>query len=265
MCKKSTVLYPPSEVAFVMDPNYPVLAHQRNMKTETGMQPHSHPRGQLLWAAQGVLKVTCPGSIWVVPSSHAVWIPSHVSHQVTSQTPTEMRNLYVDPSFAVRDHDPQVTMLQITPLMRELILRLNSDTLAIDLESRQRLGFVAIDEINQLKAFTVYLPMGDDPRLAKMISLLINDNNNEETLITLSQHVGASSRTIERLFKSQTGMTYRQWRSRYRLINALEHLRQGKSTTCIAYELGYSSVSSFIRSFKQLLNCTPQDYILHQS
>jgi AraC-like DNA-binding protein len=67
-------------------------------------------------------------------------------------------------------------------------------------------------------------------------------------------------RTIERLFKAETGLTYRQWRSRFRLMNSLEHIVNGANTTTVAHQLGYQSVSSFISAFKSLFGCTPQEY-----
>ncbi len=45
-----------------------------------GLEPrvterHSHERGQLLGATQGLLSVDAGDSQWVVPATHAVWIP----------------------------------------------------------------------------------------------------------------------------------------------------------------------------------------------
>ncbi|WP_394700443.1 helix-turn-helix domain-containing protein [uncultured Vibrio sp.] len=37
-------------------------------------------------------------------------------------------------------------------------------------------------------------------------------------------------------------------------------MAQGQNTTLVAHQLGYSSVSSFISSFKILFGCTPQEY-----
>ncbi|KUI99596.1 AraC family transcriptional regulator [Vibrio sp. MEBiC08052] len=259
-------LLPPSQFAYTIDPSRPVLTNSRSMLAETRMTPHAHPRGQLLWAAQGIVKVTSDEAIWIVPSTHAVWIPSGVMHQVQAETLTQMRNLYVDPSFPIRAHQQGIAMLKMTPLIRELILRLVEGNTVLSEGPLRRLGLVLIDEIATLDELKVYLPAGKDPRLNRLITQLINEplhNTLPEHNPTLKQRaarVGASVRTIERLFKAETGMTYRQWCSRHRLISTLEILRQGESTNHVAYELGYKSVSSFISAFKALFGCTPQAY-----
>ena len=65
---KATLLTP-SDVAFITDANRPVLTHTRNMAAEAGIEPHSHPRGQLLWAAKGLLRVrrTMPSGWYLQP------------------------------------------------------------------------------------------------------------------------------------------------------------------------------------------------------
>ena len=41
----NTTMLSPSDVAFVLDPTQPVLAHSRSMVAESAIEPHSHPRG----------------------------------------------------------------------------------------------------------------------------------------------------------------------------------------------------------------------------
>lgn len=65
-------MLPPSDVAFIIDASKPVLAHGRSMQAEASMEPHAHPRGQLLWAEKGVLRVTGEEAVWVVPTTHAM-------------------------------------------------------------------------------------------------------------------------------------------------------------------------------------------------
>lgn len=120
---------------------------------------------------------------------------------------------------------------------------------------------MAIDELEVLKPFNNTIHSGKDPRLQRLINYIAQHPNQHLSLPDLSKIAGASVRTIERLFKSETGMTFRQWRSRFKLINSLALITQGKSTTFIAHELGYKSVSSFIATFKAQFDCTPQEYV----
>lgn len=256
----NTTIFPPSDVAFILDSSLPVLAHGRNMQAETSMEAHAHPRGQLLWAEQGVLRVTGEHAVWVVASTHAVWIPGDISHQVSCETNTKIRNIYIDPTYPVRQNEKEIVMLTMSTLMQEIILRLTDMHNVLTEERRKRLGLVAIDELEELKPSNLYLHSGQDPRIQRLISYIVQHPQQTLSLANLSKLAGASVRTMERLFKAETGMTFRQWRSRFKLMNALVQLNEGDSTTEVAYQLGYKSVSGFIHAFKTEFGCTPQVY-----
>ncbi|EOU2462839.1 AraC family transcriptional regulator [Vibrio navarrensis] len=255
-----TAMLSPSDVAFILDPTRPVLTHCRSMVAESAIEPHAHPRGQLLWSAKGILRVTSEKAVWVVPTTHAVWIPGGHYHQVSNETATQTRNLYIDPSFCVRQNSDKVVMLKMSSLMREVILRLTENADELTQQRAHHLGLVALDELESLPALELYIPSGHDPRLQRLISIIVNQPEQSLLLEQLATEVGASVRTIERLFKAETGLTFRQWRSRFRLMNSLEKITQGSKTTLVAHELGYNSVSSFISSFKEMFGCTPQEY-----
>lgn len=252
--------HPPSHVAFNLDPAWPVLSHGRDLGADEMIEPHHHPRGQLIWAADGVLRVTSGAVVWIVPSSHAVWIPGGVAHHMMTETVAKTRNLYIDPVYPVRSESHGV-MLRLTPLMREVILRLSQEAAPDEAQLRNHLGLVAIDEIGRLEVAPLDLPAGRDLRLRRLIGHLVRNPAETRPLSELVQIAGASLRTIERLFQAETGMTFRQWRSRLRLLNAIELLGQGQSSTTIAYSLGFSSASAFVAAFRQHYGVPPQHFL----
>ena len=74
--------------------------------------------------------------------------------------------------------------------------------------------------------------------------------------------MGASKRTLTRLFPAQTGITFRTWRHQQRrLLRALELLASGKNVTTVALELGYENTSAFIAMFRRCLGQTPTQYL----
>lgn len=252
--------FSPSQTAYILDPDRPVLSHGRDFAAEASSEPHRHPRGQLLWAAEGVLRITSEDMVWIVPASHAVWIPGNCFHHVVTETVARTRNLYIDPSIPVRSQDKGCAMLLLTPLMREIILTLTSDRLAGDAAGLKRLGLVAIDEIGRLQSAPLNLPAGQDARLRRLIGYMVRNPEDPQTFPELAKMAGGSLRTMERLFRAETGMNFRQWRSRLRLLSAIEHLRQGKSSTTIAHSLGYRTASAFVAAFRQHFGCPPQNY-----
>ncbi|MGD9313458.1 MAG: helix-turn-helix domain-containing protein, partial [Desulfobacterales bacterium] len=63
-----------------------------------------------------------------------------------------------------------------------------------------------------------------------------------------------------RHFRTETGMTFGQWRQQIRILEALKRLGMKESVTTVAIELGYDSPSAFISMFKKALGKTPGQY-----
>jgi AraC-like DNA-binding protein len=72
--------------------------------------------------------------------------------------------------------------------------------------------------------------------------------------------VGASNRTLIRLFQRETGMSFGRWRQQLHIGLALQRLASGQSVTNIAFDLGYESTSAFIAMFRRMLGTTPARY-----
>jgi len=257
--------FAPSGFAFTIDPARPILTDGRVIEAGRAVRPHSHPRGQLLWAMRGVLRVVSDACIWVVPPSHAVWIPGGMEHQVTIEAEAELLNIYVDPSITVRAprHPmPGCAVLLLTPLARELIRRLGDSDTSEPFDDRLlRFCSVLLDEVEQLAEAPLNLPGGQDERLVRVTRHLICHPEDPCQLPELSQIAGASPRTLERLFRAETGLSFRQWRSKLRLLGAIEALNRGESSTAIAFSMGYSSPSAFIAAFREAFDTTPQRFL----
>nr|WP_245601515.1 helix-turn-helix domain-containing protein [Sedimentitalea nanhaiensis] len=100
------------------------------------------------------------------------------------------------------------------------------------------------------------LPLPSDPRLARLTTTVL-----PPPLGLLATRVGASEKTIGRIFKRETGMSYRQWRQQWRLMKAYEMLVAGASISMTAQDLGFASDSAFITFFKNLSGQTPKAFL----
>jgi AraC-like DNA-binding protein len=184
---------------------------------------------------------------------------------VASETRAEVRHVFVDPSRAVRvgtPHPDHCAVLAVTPLMRELTLRLET-LLAEETDEAHRLRFcdVVIDELDRLDEAPLNLPGGRDPRLVRLTRHLGEHPEDRRPLTELASFVGSSTRTLERLFAEETGLTYRRWRARLRLLAAIERLERGESTAEVALSLGYSSPSAFAASFRAEFGEPPRSFM----
>src|SRR3954471_7243376 len=81
---------------------------------------HTHPWSQLLYATSGAMTVTAGSSTWLIPTGKAVFIPAECLHQIRMWGAVAMRPL----SLRAPALDNQACrVLSVTPLLRELILR----------------------------------------------------------------------------------------------------------------------------------------------
>src|SRR5690606_41943711 len=72
-----------------------------------------------------------------------------------------------------------------------------------------------------------------------------------------------SERTLSRLFLRETGLTFRAWGQRLRLLSALPALERGERVTDVALGCGYESLSAFIAAFREQFGATPREFFRH--
>ena len=238
---------------------HPVTAKARNYRGgETSM--HSHPRAQLIYAGSGVMRVETESGCWVVPPVRGVWIPANTTHSVIMLGPVEMRTLYIR-TDAAPGLPENCCLLEVSPLLRALILALIDEPLAYDQQGRGgQIATLALAELRFLKIPALHLPMPGEPRLHQLCKALVDNPDSRETLETLAEQQATSSRTLARQFQRETGMSFRQWRQQARLVEALGHLATGIPVALVAEKLGYRSASAFTAMFKRTLDMESRRY-----
>lgn len=230
----------------------------RSLRHRARIEWHDHAEHQLIYPSTGALRVRTRAGAWVVPPHRAVWVPAAVAHSHEAHGPTEMRTLRFDPSVNPLGLDGP-TVLAVTPLLREVIIALTDDA---DLTGGQRrnLERVALDQLRRVEALPLCLPSPADPRLRDVTAILTTDPGDQRGLAELGRAVGAAERTLSRLFREQTGLTFPQWRTQLRLHHSLTLLASGDSVTAVAAACGYRSPSAFIESFREAFGVTPGRY-----
>lgn len=218
---------------------------------------HSHPWVQFTYARSGLMQVLTEDHSYLVPPQCALWVPPGLAHTSSSEGTLEFRSLYLDASILDGFQRP-CAVLQVTPLLRELMERAAS--FAPDYPEdgvEARLLRVLVDEIRALPEAPFKLPLPTDPRLKRITDSLRADPGDGRGIEAWAQEVGATRRTLARLFQAQTRLSFSEWRQRLRLLAALPRLAEGVSVTELAGELGYDSTSAFIALFQRHYGCTP--------
>lgn len=243
------------------DPARAVTAHGRPIRAGRQVLPHSHPRAQLIMILSGVMRLEAGSDTWIVPSGHCAWVPGGLVHSLNSETDMETRNVFIDPTHAAAARpETACRVLRLTPLLRAMTARLTEagrDGSAAP--EWQRLGLALIDEIARLEVSDLGLPGGRDPRLVRLTRHLNRTPGETRGLPELAQQIaGSSERSLTRLFREETGLSYRQWRLRQRMLVAMQGLERGQSSAEVAAQLGYGSASAFIAAFRRTLGAPPQ-------
>ena len=242
------------------------------------IEPHSHTWAQVLYAVSGVMWVEAGREALVVPPQRAVWLPPGTPHAIHMMSAVEMRNLYLH-KCDIGHLSKQCEVFQIDGLLRELI-----KTIAEREQERSEAWLAAASrlaaiELAHAKRLSLRIPLPDasgtshrsnaantdgtsgaaDRRLAMLCRAVIDNPSNA---IAFEQHaasVGASVRTLARLFTREMGVGFAQWRRQVQLAIAVSRLAEGHSVSAVARELGYLP-SSFSDMFRRELGAPPREY-----
>ncbi|MFD7922101.1 AraC family transcriptional regulator [Streptomyces sp. NPDC059740] len=216
---------------------------------------HRHDDHQIVYAARGVLTVTTGTGTWVAPADRAIWVPAGTvhAHQAHGETQLHLVGLVAEINPL---HLDEPAVLAVAPLLRELILAYTRPPLD-ERPERRRLRAVLLDQLKASPQQPLHLPTPTSATLRRVCSLLRADPADNRTLAALGREVGASDRTLSRLFRSDLGMTFPQWRTQLRLHHALLLLAEHTPVTVVAHRCGWSSTSAFIDVFRRVLGHTP--------
>lgn len=222
---------------------------------------HAHDWAQLDWSPTGVLTVDVDDRSWVVPPTVAFWVPAGRRHAVGASRVADLRHV----TFYPRRDDrlsgapfDQPIPIAMTSLMTELLDRLTEPSLTRAV--RGRLGEVFVDAMTPALGSTFELRLPRDERAAAIARHLLDDPTDDRSLVEWGRTVGASRRTLVRLFRTETSLTFTEWRTRCRIRAALPQLSVGHSVSEVAYRAGYRNVSAFVAAFRRTTGITPGDY-----
>ena len=225
---------------------------------------HSHDRACLIYPAEGVVSVETAEGHWVVPPQRAVWVPAGVSDQTRMTGRVAMRALMLDKT-AVPGLPERSCVVGVTPLLRELLLHACAEHATGEPDGPEaraegRIVAVILDQLRSLPDPALPLPIPQDRRLRRLVEALLADPADGRSLEDWGRAVGASSRTLARLFRAETAMTFRTWRQQLRVLEALRRLAAGEPVTNVALDVGFESPSGFVQMFKKALGRTPGRY-----
>jgi AraC-like DNA-binding protein len=238
----------------------PVRSRARSLAMDAQIAPHQHPWTQFTYCARGLMQVTVLQyelqTTYIVPPSRALWIPPRVQHTVTTLEDAELRTVDVIASATPAGWDT-CRVLVVTPLLRELIHALEASQAGARDDALMAL---TLDEIRRAATQALGVPMPRDKRLRALCEAVLRTPAERATLAEWAADIGASERTLARLFRTELGTSYPQWRQQAVLAHALPLLARGTPISQVAYASGYASDSAFSAMFKAAMGYAPSRF-----
>jgi len=239
---------------------WPITALAKEYPRGCHVPPHRHRRGQLIYASSGVMQVTTREGIWIVPPQRSLWIPLGMAHEILMEGPVAVRMLYLDRTTS-GPFGPHCRVMAVSPLLRELILAAVQAHGERDTTTMQLATPLLLHALRNAEEAPFRIPVPSDPRLRKACQRLLDDASRPDTLEQLASRVGASSRTLARLFDSELRMSFVRWRQHVRLARAISQMSLGRPVKSVARDAGYASTSAFCSMFHRIIGVSPTDYL----
>ena len=243
----------------------PVRVRSRTIAADTHFEPHRHPWAQVAYCSSGIVQVTVQGPqqiTRIVPPSRAVWVPPGAMHAVAVIEAAEFRTVYVDASAAPAGWTGS-RVLMVSPLLRELVHALDAPPPEKGSARELHLMRLVLDEMAQASTQSLGVPMPPaqgDKRLRALCEAVVHAPGRRASLAAWVADVGASERTIARLFQRELGLPYQQWHQQVILAHALPMLARGAPVGQVAAATGYASDSAFTAMFKAAMGQSPSHF-----
>ncbi len=217
------------------------------------IEPHSHLFGQISYTSEGVLYIQAEDKVYIVPPNMAIYLPPKIVHQNKTHKKVIITTLYISNKFK-KIFFNQIRLINITELIKNIITKINLLTKAeLHQLKGRRLISILLDEIfmNEPVSYTELI-ITDNLIIKKVYDIFCKARNNYPSIEQTAELIHVSSRTLLRIFKKETGMSFILWKQRFLFIKSIELLQKYRSTGLVAYHLGYKSDAAFISMFKKM-------------
>lgn len=222
---------------------------------------HQHRKAQLIYSVRGILNCEIEDGVWIVPPQCAVWIPGDLPHAARGAGETECYCLFVEPD-AAPELPKTCCTIAVSPLLRELILKVAGFPELYAQGGREdRLIAALLDELVAAPVEDLHLPMPRDPRLRRLVEMMMDDPTDKTAKADWATRIGMSERSMSRLLLHEIGMSFGRWRRQMHVILALQRLTKGESVQTVALELGYENASGFVTMFRKAVGKPPARYL----
>lgn len=224
------------------------------------IEPHRHRRHQLMCALTGVVEVATPQERWVMPPRRGMWIPAGVTHDIRIMGRVRMHSLYFEPRL-VADMPPQCQVLGISDFMRVLIAEAMRLEPKVTDDRAAALMTLLQHEVRRQPHLALSLPLPGHAALAARCRAFLLAPDAHDTIDAWAASLNMSRRAFTRLFKTETGLSFMEWRQQACIVSAIPRLVAGEPITTVALDLGYDNPAAFTTMFRRILGASPRAWM----
>ncbi|GLT16817.1 transcriptional regulator [Vibrio zhanjiangensis] len=247
------------------NPNSPVLVKTIEMSKGYVDSMHYHDWHQIIFPIKGLLQTQSGNYQYLLPHTSALFVPASLKHESIALSSTTFIGIYINPTFG-QTYEDKLRTLYLTPFLKQLLQEIRRTYLyenAID--QTLRLLDVLHDQVYASEVVTFQLLLPQDRRLKFIFNQLTENPTLDWSLKIWGDKVGASERTLSRLFFKEFNTSFPRWRQHLRLIYSLPLLDEDLPIQIIADKIGYKNDSSYIKAFKSYFDLTPQQFRLNKN
>lgn len=223
---------------------------------------HVHHRAQLTYVEEGYQYFHIDQKIHIVPQHHVIWVPSEKGHKITSEAKTVNLMVFLFRSVFQEEFYQNVHVFAVPPVLKEMLLYASKWNKSLTENEEQYIFFRAIlkslpnfcKESNRLE-----IPIPTDARLIPVCNEIDSNFRYHLDIDSLAEKAQMSVRSLQRLFKRETGITLQKYLQLTRILKSIELIDTKKYTLSeVAYKVGYQSLSAFTSSYFAVMKTKPK-------
>jgi AraC-like DNA-binding protein len=223
----------------------------------------------LILPLSGLVKVKTLGRSYRFGPGKMIYIPSDCPHEFESSRTGSGERIValIQDSFWSKSTGKKLapTLMSNNSLVKELLLHLLINTKTAH---HQALSATLVNIIEEL-IYTVgdqsfglnhLFAKTSDERVKRALEYISQNSNLKLSMTDVSKISGMSSRNLNRLFSESFGVNPKQLHNKLRMERAAEILKSKKmNVTEVCFEVGFESLSQFIKAFKKTTGKLPSE------
>ncbi|MBL3700725.1 AraC family transcriptional regulator [Leucobacter luti] len=228
--------------------------------------PHSHPEAMLAWCYRGTVTVQLQDALWSLAPGQGVWIPAGTPHTARHDRDSTGCYTYVSDA-ALREPIAEVARVLVPRAVQEMLLHLGVNDMDPGLRVRIQEVLIELLQLPSQEADTrredrwTELPVPSDERVRALVETVLTEPGAARTARELFAAHGLHERTVLRVFTTEIGMSFRQWRTGVRMSLGARLIAEGTPVGSAALRCGYATTSAFSAAFRERFGVTPREHV----